>query len=142
MKKTSYLLSILLLASVPGLAACTYVTDVAYFEDKTWGLVEYGEPGSMTAVLENAAVTVRFNSDDNRVAGTAGCNHYFAGYRHSGGLVSLEEQMAVTEMWCGEEIGEQEKRYLEILQAVQSYEIDGLTLRLSGKEGGLVYTLE
>lgn len=76
--------------------------------------------------------TLQFEAD--QVSGTTGCNQYGGAYQVNGGLITFEGIYS-TEMACQELEGlmDQEKTYLEILGAAQSFEM---------ADGGLVIFAE
>ena len=116
------LIAVILLVCLVVLNACQAVKSP--LEDYTWVLTSYGQLGDMKTPLEGTEITVIFNSQEKTFSGNAGCNHYSGTYTLDGANLDIGAQIAVTEMWCGEAIGEQETKYLEALQAAQSYSID------------------
>lgn len=92
-------------------------------EDKVWVLESYGEPENLKAVLPDMEITATFNSAERKVTGSAGCNSYFGGYEVTGKDLSIPGPIVATEMWCGEQIGEQELEYLTALRAAENYKI-------------------
>jgi heat shock protein HslJ len=140
MKGIGLSIAVVLLSSVFGITACSSSAVASPLEDRTWLLQGYGEPGNLSPVLENTVISAEFSSDENHLAGSAGCNHYFTSYELRGSRVSITEPLAVTEMWCGEEIGRQETQYLQLLQAVESYEINGAEMRLECGGPLLIFT--
>ena len=140
MRNTIKLLVFLFLAGALWLAACA--TGAEALEDKTWVLESYGEPNSLNTVLEDTEITATFDSAEGKISGSAGCNHYFGGYEVSGNKLSFPGPIASTEMWCGEEIGEQERQYLSALTDSESYKIEGDKLTINCGQQVLVFELE
>ena len=101
-----------------------------------WSLVTLaGQP-----LLEGTKLTAEFSTED-RVAGNAGCNHYFGRARAEAGRLSVG-MLGSTLMACTREgVMEQESRYLASLQAATTYSIHGDELRLgpSASEVTLVF---
>jgi len=91
-------------------------------EDARWILISYGDPETPYAVLPDIEVTARFNSGTKQVRGVGGCNLYAGEYEIDGDNLTIKGPFAVTEMWCGDDVGAQEKAYLDILLAAESYE--------------------
>ncbi len=102
-----------------------------------WSLVTLaGQP-----VLEGTKLSAEFSSEE-RVAGDAGCNHYFGHARAEAGRLSVGP-LGSTLMACQRDgVMEQEARYLASLQAATTYSIHGDELRLgpSASEVTLVFT--
>ena len=140
MRNTIKLLVFLFLAGTLWLAACS--TGAEALEDKTWVLESYGEPDSLNTVLEDTEITATFDSTEGKVTGSAGCNHYFGDYEVSGNELSFPGPIASTEMWCGEEIGEQERQYLSALTDAESYKIEGDKLTINCGQQVLVFERE
>lgn len=69
-------------------------------------------------------VTLRLEAG-NRVSGNASCNHYTAGYRTASNDRIGFEAITSTKKACGPEAMDQERRYLSILESVQSYDFRG-----------------
>jgi heat shock protein HslJ len=66
--------------------------------------------------------------------GSAGCNTFRAIYRREGDFFSFSLQ-ALNESRCEESIMEQERRFLDLLQDVTAYRIDGSQLWLDTENG-------
>ena len=122
--------------------ACTG-EDAGEFEDMKWILESFGEPGNQQAVLEGTQVTATFESAENQLNGSAGCNSYFGDYEVNGSILSIP-QLANTEMACLEPEGvmNQETRYLQALYTVDSYELRDGKLRLNADGQVLVFRAE
>lgn len=111
-------------------------------EDIRWILTSYGDPDSLTNVLPDTEVTALFDSEAKQLRGSGGCNTYTGAYERDGDNLTLTGTFAVTEMWCGDEIGDQESAYLEILLAAESYEIDGDILQINCGDNVLYFERE
>jgi heat shock protein HslJ len=107
------------------------VTGEIGLEDKIWVLKSYGEAENLKSVLEDTEVTVTFNSGKGQVTGSAGCNSYFGSYETEDANLSISGPIGATEMSCGEQKDTQEREYLGILQATESYEIEGGKLTIN-----------
>ena len=93
-------------------------------EDTKWILQLYGESENLKDVLEDTEITATFNKEEGRVTGSAGCNSYFGSYEAEDANLSIPGPIGATEMSCGEQKDTQEREYLSILQAAESYEIE------------------
>jgi heat shock protein HslJ len=141
MKKIGILMAVLTVVMILSFTGCNGSSSNA-LEDVKWMLESYGNRDNPLDVLEGTEVTATFNSEDDRVTGSAGCNTYFGGYELKDGL-SIG-MLANTEMWCGEPEGrmDQETEYLKILQTAKSYTIKGSRLTIDCGDNVLVYILE
>jgi heat shock protein HslJ len=84
---------------------------------------------SGSELLPGTAITLDFEEED--LSGSAGCNHYGAGYQLSENSLSVGD-IAVTEMACPEPQGilEQEAAYLTALSGAASYQVAGEQLEI------------
>ena len=114
---------VLLLITAVSLMGCG--ESKSAIEDINWVLTSYGEPGNEQSPLPDAKVTAFFDSEEAELTGSGGCNSYFANYEVDGSKLSIPGPFAVTEMWCGEEKGEQERKFFEILPDAESFEVSG-----------------
>lgn len=80
---------------------------------------------------EKVSVTISF-LDDDRVAGSSGCNRFMGGYELTGEGLSFG-QIAGTRMACPEPQMQTEQRFLALLQDVNRFEItpDGALLLIT-----------
>jgi heat shock protein HslJ len=99
-----------------------------------WRLLFYDNGSSMTNILKGTIITVEFTQEG--VAGSAGCNHYFASY--TAGTSSLHiEDIGITEMYCTTPgVMDQESTYLAFLGTVEQYSVSQNTLTLRRKQEG------
>ena len=83
-----------------------------------WTLTDYVSGGKSVQTLDGTTVTMVF-SQEGRITGSAGCNHYFASYDLKGTRITIG-QAGSTMMYCmGAGVMEQESAYLALLnQAV------------------------
>jgi heat shock protein HslJ len=124
------ILVMLLLSSMIGLASCSYGSSI---EDTDWVLQSYGEFGNLKDVLTDTEITAEFVSSEGTVEGSAGCNSYSGSYEVKDSQLSIPGPIAATEMYCMEPEGvmEQERQYLEILQAAKSYSVEDGELQIN-----------
>ncbi len=103
-----------------------------------WRLVSYTNETGTHNALEQTDVTLNFDAEKNQFGGIAGCNQYGGEYNLNGSALTTGS-IYQTEMYCNDEaVMQQERDYLEALQAAEQFEIDGDTLTVTG--GG--WTLE
>jgi heat shock protein HslJ len=141
MKAVRYLLvSLVAAACFLAPAACQKVGSP--IEDYQWVLLRYGEPGNMKTALADAPATAFFDSEAKTVTGSTGCNAYDGQYTVDGLSVSISGPIGVTEMWCGDEQGEQERLFLNALQAAESFEMDHGNLHIRSGNTMLIFKLE
>ena len=139
MKKYGVLLIVLTAALILAFTGCSG-SSTNKLEDTKWVLDSYGDRDNLQNVIGDTEITATFNSEDNQVTGSAGCNSYFGDYEIDDGL--SVGMLGNTEMWCGEPEGrmDQETAYLKILQAAESYEVEGSTLTIDCGDDVLIYT--
>jgi heat shock protein HslJ len=108
-------------------------------DNREWVLQSYGDPDNPTSTLPGTRVTAQFDSSAGRVAGSAGCNRYNGLYQLNGNRLSLS-RMVSTRMYCpGPGVMQQEAAYLQALQTVESYDVQGDRL-LINSAGNTVLT--
>lgn len=139
MKKYGIIIAVLTATLILAFSGCSG-SSASELEDTKWILESYGDSGDPQDVIEGTEITATFNSEDDRVTGSAGCNSYFGGYEIKDGL--SVGMLANTEMWCGEPEGrmDQETEYLKILQAAEDYTVKGSTLTIDCGDDVLIYT--
>ena len=129
MKNITKVFIVLLVPIVVSLAACA--TKAGALENVTWVLESYGESGNLESVLADTEITATFNSAEERVEGSAGCNNYLGGYELKGSELSIPGPIGATMMSCGDQIDEQERQYLTALESAESYKIEYGELRMT-----------
>jgi len=146
--KSKFCMVVLILGVLALLSGACANTDstitTSDLEDTKWILESYGEPGNQKDILTDTEITAEFVSPEGAVKGSAGCNSYFGSYEVEGNQISIPGPIAVTEMYCMEPEGvmEQERQYLEILQAAQSYSVEDGELQINCGDKVLIYTVE
>ena len=120
-------LTMIILLSAFTLVGCNGKSAI---EDIKWILASYGDPANPTEVLPDNIPTARFDSEIKEIRGSGGCNTYFGTYEVDGKDLTMTGPFAVTEMWCGDEIGAQESEFLDILLSADRYDIEGDILTL------------
>lgn len=107
----------------------------------SWTLTDYVSNGSSRHLLNGTTITMLF-SDDGRITGSAGCNHYFASYEMKGTKIAIG-QAGSTEMYCmGTGVMEQESTYLSLLHEAVSLTAGNTTLRFADSKGTTILSFE
>jgi heat shock protein HslJ len=138
-KRKLYLLILFMAIPLLFSAACTPAESDG-LEDVTWTLEQFGERGNLRDIIEGSTVTATFDSGEDQVKGSAGCNHYFGEYEAGKGQLSVS-RIGYTEMYCMDPEGvmDQEHDFLQILQRAESYQINGDELRIDCGDSELVF---
>jgi heat shock protein HslJ len=106
---------------------------ISLLTDRNW-VVEDLDGGG---IIDRSRITLAFSGEDGRLYGLASCNRFMAGFSLSGEGLSIS-QAAATMMACAESLMIQEQKFLNILGAVNSFNIDDTgALLLSGPGGTL-----
>jgi heat shock protein HslJ len=99
-----------------------------------WTLTDYTSDGTPRQLIDGSTVTLEF-SDDGRITGSAGCNHYFAGYGMKGTAITIG-QAGSTEMYCAAAgVMDQESAYLALLRNASSVTVGSDRLTLADAQG-------
>ncbi|WP_067050400.1 META domain-containing protein [Methanofollis ethanolicus] len=103
-----------------------------------WTLESLHTGDAVSSVIAGSEITAIFG-EDGKVAGSAGCNRYFASYNLSGSSLTFGPAGS-TKMTCAEPEGimKQESTYLGLLEAVKSYTLEGDRLSLQDENGTAV----
>ena len=98
-----------------------------------WVVEDIGARG----VIDYARATMLFGQD-GRLSGNTSCNSYFADYKVDGAMLQIENA-GVTKRACAPAVMDQESRFLNLFNAVNSYHIDGTgALLLSTSVGATI----
>lgn len=101
----------------------------ATLDNTYWKLIELGGAPIAAANSKKEAYLI-FRAVKHHVAGTSGCNRLFGSYE-TGADQSLKLKMGgMTMMACPEPLMTQEKNFLEAMQLVSNYRIEGEKLEL------------
>jgi heat shock protein HslJ len=101
----------------------------------TWDLVSYDSvAGGIVTVIPGSENTADFQAD-GKVAGSAGCNQYSAGYTTTASNGITIGQPITTLMACESNLMQQESQYLSLMQKATKYDISGDQLILSDIAG-------
>jgi heat shock protein HslJ len=103
-----------------------------------WEVVNFNNGQALTGPVAGTTITAVFG-EDGQMSGNAGCNNYSAGYTVEGSSLTIGPAIS-TMMMCAEPEGvmEQEMAYLQALQTVASYSLQGDRLDLLTAEGTFV----
>jgi len=120
-------------------AGCTGQATAVRLNGTEWTLVQYTHNAQTIPALAGNPVTLTFGNDGN-LAGSAGCNRYFASWQASGSSLTVG-QAASTMMYCGEPgVMDQESAYLGLLPEAGSFTLNGDNLVISDKSGNAILT--
>jgi heat shock protein HslJ len=128
MRPARFLLPLVLVAAQAGWCVETdRQPDV--LADSSWTVAAIGG----REVLAGRAPTIEFRTP-GQIAGSGGCNRYGGVCRFEENLIHIT-RLRSTRRACEEAVMEQEKRFLALLEASISWQVDGDTLVLDGPEG-------
>jgi heat shock protein HslJ len=93
--------------------------------------------GGVVSILAGTEITATFD-DTGRLSGNAGCNNYSGKVETEGEMLKVGSIAHTRKMGIEPEgIMDQEANYLQALERVSKYRIDGKTLELRSKSGSL-----
>jgi heat shock protein HslJ len=102
-----------------------------------WALTDYVTDGVTRQALNGSPITLEF-SDDGRITGSAGCNHYFADYGIKGTTITIG-QAGSTEMYCSAAgVMDQESLYLRQLATASSVTAGNDRLTFANANGATI----
>lgn len=106
-----------------------------------WEVINFNNGmGALVTVLADTRLTIEFGLD-GQVNGTSGCNSYFANYRSSGNLLTIDPPAGTT-LLCPEPEGvmEQEQQFQQALSMSSTFRLDGnvLEIRTAGGQISVV----
>jgi len=102
-----------------------------------WILTGYVADGTTLQPLDGTTVTMVFGNA-GQITGSAGCNHYFAGYEMKGTAVTIGPAGS-TEMYCASTgVMAQESTYLALLGRVVSAEAGNTSLTFADAKGSTI----
>jgi heat shock protein HslJ len=88
-------------------------------KNTSWQLMATGQSLPKT----EKPITLTF-SENNRLAGSSGCNRYMGSFKVTGNQFEVKSPLASTRMACPEVLMKREKQFLEALSAAKSYQIN------------------
>jgi heat shock protein HslJ len=99
-----------------------------------WTLDAVHAGDAVSSVIAGTTITAVFD-EDGRVAGSAGCNRYFAPYNMTGASVAIGP-VGSTKMYCNDPgVMQQENTYLAALGKTKTFAITGSRLSLADANG-------
>ena len=105
--------------------------DPAALEGESWILTQMLTAGGQTEIV---AVGVSASFDGTTISGVSGCNRYNASHEATGAQISFGP-IAGTKMACPEPESSTEARFLQLLEGVASYEVDGRAMSMNDADG-------
>lgn len=112
-------------------------TNTSALAGTEWRLAAYGPDDAPQQPLNNTTITMKFT--DTQASGAFGCNSFGGAYMVNGQQLTFLN-IAQTEMACAAPIMQQEQQVSAALQSVQSFAIEGDTLRLVYPDSTLRFT--
>ncbi len=100
-----------------------------------WTLNGIAQDDAFVSTPIDGEVTAVFNNE--QMAGSAGCNNYFAPYTVEGTSLTLGP-VGSTEMACEDEINQREMEFLAALEGVTGYSVNRDTLTLTDATGKIL----
>ncbi|GAB7015541.1 hypothetical protein JCM10550A_09080 [Methanogenium cariaci] len=107
----------------------------------TWELTSYNNGNeAIVSVIAGTEITLTFD-EEGGIAGSAGCNNYFASYETDGNAL-IFGMIGATKMFCDEPEGTmaQESTYLKLLNTAAGYQIEGDTLTVQDSSEKIILT--
>ena len=114
-------------------ASSTMPKPITALSGTSWTLTQLTVDRKSRDLAPTAPVTLQFQQHDASYIGSSGCNYYSGAYALSGHQLHLQFA-SITQRACVSLIMSQEVAYLNEMQQVRSYQIEGKTLTL--KDGG------
>jgi len=102
-------------------------------ENTYWKLVTVGERKAVT-IDEAREAHLVLHAEESRLAGSTGCNRMMGEYERDGDRLTFG-RVATTMMACPGEVMALEREFLDALDDVASWQVEGDTLRLLDTEG-------
>jgi heat shock protein HslJ len=119
------------------LAVAMVAVEPVSLENRPWQVTAYNNgKGGFTSVIIGTELSMLY--EDGTVSGSAGCNNYNGSYELDSDTISVGPA-ATTRKFCGDPEGimDQETQFLEALQSVAVFRIDGESLEMRTAEGSL-----
>jgi heat shock protein HslJ len=127
-----------LLLAAACVAACAGQGAANAFTESHWVLTSLNGSSEIGAALDGKDITLDF-TEGQRVAGSAGCNQYNAGYTLQGQALSFHQPVSTLMACMPEKVMENETAFLQALAAVTEVQLSGDTLTLTGGGHTLVF---
>lgn len=127
------LLGTMALAGCAGFDATSNGPGDEPLENTYWKLETVGDREAV-AIDEAREAHLVLHAEDNRLAGSTGCNRMMGQYELEGDRLSFA-QVATTMMACPGEVMTLERAFLDALGSVDTWQVDGKALTLVDAEG-------
>lgn len=105
--------------------------DPADLEGDTWVLTQMLNADGESEIVD---VGVNAEFDGSTMSGVSGCNRYNTGYEAAGNEISFGP-IAGTQMACPEPQMSVETRFLQLLETVGTFEVEGRSMSMSDTDG-------
>jgi heat shock protein HslJ len=100
-------------------------------EGRSWILTQFVAEDGGTEIVD---VGVSAEFDGETISGVSGCNQYNASYEASGDEISFGP-IGGTQMACPQVEMDVEARYLQLLESVATFEVEGRAMSMADGEG-------
>ena len=130
MKRIAFLLLIGLLTSCNGAKKISQQDAMAELAG------EYQVISLGTQDMTGQSMSLKFDPETMAIGGSSSCNKIFGTYTAEGNTISLSS-MGMTKMYCQGKM-EVEKDYMQALQAVNKYRLNGAQLQLLNNQTVLI----
>jgi heat shock protein HslJ len=100
-------------------------------EGVSWVLTQFIAENGSTEIV---SVGVNAEFDGSTISGVSGCNQYNAPYETTGNEISFGP-IGGTQMACPQVEMDVEARYLQLLESVATFEVEGRAMSMSDGEG-------
>lgn len=112
---------------------------LAVFEDTNWALTGLGRSDDLKGVLEKIEVSFKYDTATGQAVGSGGCNRYFGDMTVDPEAKTVSVGfLGLTRMACQESVNQQEAAFINILEQVTGYSIEGSQLTLTTDDGQML----
>lgn len=102
-----------------------------------WTLTTIASGDAVSSTIAGIETTAGLTADGS-IDGSAGCNRYSGTYTGGGGGMLTFSPLATTKMMCAEDVMAQEAAFLQAMEQVAAFEIEGSQLRLLDSGGAML----
>ncbi|MGF1503895.1 MAG: META domain-containing protein [Anaerolineae bacterium] len=110
-----------------------HTPEPASLQGTEWTLESFIEGDAVSSALAGTTLTLLLD-DDGTYSGSAGCNTYGGTYTLQGEALTFGPPR-MSRMMCAEDIMRQERSYLQLLESVAMFSLEGDQLILSTPSG-------
>jgi heat shock protein HslJ len=133
MKKTTSIISLIMIFTVMALSACAAKTSATSLPGSAWTLASYGTVGKAIPAAEGVPTSLVF-SKDGQVSGNLGCNSFSGSYEVQADEIVLGP-LASTLMACPDPQMEQEGTAFQVLTGTVRFTLGDGTLTITAPGG-------